>query len=309
MSNPAHIVLSSRSVGQVTLDAAHRFLAWLGAVTLGLMDRISFMISQGNQEMAQMPASSQLGAPAILMAGGLVTLAILFAVMLVRKTPTAASSGPGASSRPEGKPTAHPATQGASTYQPEASAANGTDAASDPRTDPLSEDVPLVTAEVDDLDEEVTLALSTAGSLGSTEGTASQRRARANGRRHTAPRDGSRVMAVTDEQHQDLLKRGRQAGSSFDGNNLHALLEHMRETGIAEPRVLKTVPHLVRIRLIHCRGCSSGAATSAEGIARCPFEEGFLEGAFKQLEGENVVVREIACRQRGDPGCDFEVWF
>lgn len=117
------------------------------------------------------------------------------------------------------------------------------------------------------------------------------------------------MMNVTDDQHQDLLKRGRQAGASFDGNNVHALLEHMRETGIAEPRVLKTVPHLVRIRLVHCRGCTSGSTTSAEGIARCPFEEGFLEGAFKQLEGENVVVREIACRQRGDPGCDFEVWF
>lgn len=311
MSALAPVVLTSQGVGQVTLDAARRFFAWLGAVTLGLVERASVMIGQGNAEMAQIETTSQFGAPAILMAGGLATLAVLFAIMLVRKNPATASTGPPGASHGAG-PAATQAAGGpreATTTPQTAAAVEPADRASGhPAARTSDGEVPVMTAEVDDTDEEVTLALSTAGSLGTSNGGSSQR-SKGNGRAAMVDQGSSRVLAASNAEHQELLKRGRQAGAGFDGDTLHQLMEHMRETGLAEPRLLKTVPHLVRLRLIHCRGCTAGSETNVEGVARCPFEEGFLEGAFKQIEGDDVVVREIACRQRGDPGCDFEVWF
>ncbi len=309
MSTPASLLVTDGSLGQVTLESAHRFFAWLGAVTLNLFDQAALMLAQGNQEMAQVEASSEFGAPAILMAGGLATLSILFAVMLVRKTPPATSSGPSGGSHPSSAPVAQASGPPQAVSAPEAPAAPEAASADErPAPDPKDPDVPVVTAEVDETDEEVTLALSTAGSLGTTQ-TASSRRSSSNGHRGSVDDRSSRVLASGNAEHQDLLKRGRRAGAGFNGTTMDDLMEHMRETGIAEPRVLKTVPHLVRIRLVHCRGCTSGSETSAEGVKRCPFEEGFLEGAFQQLKGKDVVVRETACRQRGDPGCDFEVWF
>lgn len=315
MTPGPHAVLASTGTGAAALDTLNRFLAWLGELTLGLIGSVSTMISQGNQEMAEVPASSQLGAPAILMAGGLVTLSILFAVMLVRKNPAPVAHGKPTQSPQESTsgPHAHPTSQdaggqGSSTSQTSRSAGGRAPQPVDAPVAAGTVEAEAAAGQGDDADEEIALTMSTAGSLGPLD----RGDARSNGmvtHRGGADDRASRVLAVDNREHQDLLQRGRQAGARFDGNNVHALLEHMRETGIAEPRVLKTVPHLVRVRLVHCRGCTSGSDGNVEGVARCPFEEGFLEGAFKQIEGEDVVVREIACRQRGDPGCDFEVWF
>lgn len=308
---------TSLGAGLVTWDRIIHGLAWLGDLVIDTATRLAWMVHQtANQaQTSPVPANGGLDAPAILMAGGLATLAVLFAVIVVRRSPTPTRAGGGtdapASTRGPGART----TSGLPTPDQDGQATGADVPASDHR--------PAGPQGQKEGDADLPLAVLASGSLRAGRGAlphdqGPQAHPTSN---HGASTDGSapgrpaqaqaspRAVAIRDPAHRDHLERGRKAGSRFDGDSLHALLEHLSDTGIGEPRVLQRVPHLLRIRLSHCRGCSSHASSTSPGSAGCPFEEGFLEAAFAQLEGDEVVVRETACGRQGDPGCDFEIWF
>lgn len=95
--------------------------------------------------------------------------------------------------------------------------------------------------------------------------------------------------------------RGRTAGAAVRADDLDGVFDLMVETELGEPRVLRCMPNLLKVRLHGCRGCSGQADV-------CAFECGFLEAAFTRLFRKSVVVHEVRCRGRGAEACDFEVW-
>ena len=97
------------------------------------------------------------------------------------------------------------------------------------------------------------------------------------------------------------FERGRTAGGAVKADELDDVLDTMVSTELGEPRVLRAMPNVLRLRLHACRGCAGEADV-------CAFECGFLEAAFARLHKRSVVVHEVRCRGRGADACDFEVW-
>lgn len=305
MTAALHGVLASRGAAEI-IQAA---LARLGTVVLDLLVLLDRAWSGGSAEVANAEASGASGlvTPAVLMAGGLATLAVLFTLMLLREPSSThrterakpAGAAPGGHTPPPaaGQRSAPP-TEAGDLHQAR-------------RAEP--EHLPFAYVEqVDELGEEeaeITLSLSSAGALSSSVSEHPNRSQARNGTRvPKGTASSSRGRSVRHPGHREQLDRGRRAGARFSGSSVHELLEHITETGLGEPRVLQQVPHLIRLRLVHCRGCTSGAPGQDHAVNGCPFEEGFLEAAFGHLHEGDIVVREIACTQRGDPGCDFEIW-
>jgi predicted hydrocarbon binding protein len=80
---------------------------------------------------------------------------------------------------------------------------------------------------------------------------------------------------------------------------------------VGQPRIVRSIPNLMRLRLDGCRGCAEAARQepSAPGIDGCAFECGLLETSLSKLLRSEVIVHEVTCRGRGAPACDFEVWY
>lgn len=103
------------------------------------------------------------------------------------------------------------------------------------------------------------------------------------------------------------FERGRAAGSRVDAAGLDAVLDRMVEMELGEPRVERSLPSFLKLRLHGCRGCGrQGASGPVEG---CAFECGFLESALTRALGRSAVAHEVRCRTAGAPACEFEVWF
>lgn len=97
--------------------------------------------------------------------------------------------------------------------------------------------------------------------------------------------------------------RGHAAGRRVPAFTLDELFDRMVETELGEPRVVRSMPNFMRLRLHACRGCSGVHAEDG-----CAFECGFLEAGIGRVLGREVLVHEIACRAKGSPACEFEVW-
>lgn len=98
--------------------------------------------------------------------------------------------------------------------------------------------------------------------------------------------------------------RGRTAGSALPAKGLDDVLEFMMQSQLGEPRILRSMPNLLRLRLHACKGCAGGRELDG-----CAFEAGFIESSFSKAFGKTVIVHEVRCRGRGDAACDFEVWY
>lgn len=107
------------------------------------------------------------------------------------------------------------------------------------------------------------------------------------------------------------FERGRVAGARIDAPALDDLLDYMVEAEVGQPRVVRSIPNLMRLCLHECRGCGDAArqGPSAGGVDGCAFECGFLESSLSKLLRREVLVHEVACRGRGASTCDFEVWY
>lgn len=83
----------------------------------------------------------------------------------------------------------------------------------------------------------------------------------------------------------------------------HALA-HVVELQLGEPRILRTLRGMSRIRLYRCRGCEPDVADKQAG---CTFERQGLQKAFRAKVNAAATVREVRCRTRGAEVCEFEV--
>jgi hypothetical protein len=106
------------------------------------------------------------------------------------------------------------------------------------------------------------------------------------------------------------FRRGRVAGARIDAPTLDDLLDYVVAAEIGRPRILRSIPNLMRLRLDGCRGCADAArhGPAAPGVDGCAFECGLLESSLSRLLRRDVLVHEVACRGRGAAACDFEVW-
>lgn len=115
-----------------------------------------------------------------------------------------------------------------------------------------------------------------------------------------APRGASAYRGPREEE----FARGYEVGRRLPVFTLEGLFDAMVETEVGEPRVLRSMPNFMRVRLHACRGCS-GAGVARDG---CAFERGFLEAGLGRVLGREALVHEVACQARGAPACEFEVW-
>lgn len=102
--------------------------------------------------------------------------------------------------------------------------------------------------------------------------------------------------------------RGRNAGHRAEVRDVDEVLDRLLEADLGQPRILRVLRNLLVVRLYACRGCGANGSGPDAQPAGCPFECGFLEGAFANLLGSKVMVRETTCRGRGRSQCEFEVW-
>lgn len=107
------------------------------------------------------------------------------------------------------------------------------------------------------------------------------------------------------------FKRGRVAGARIEAEAIDDLLDYVASAEMGQPRVFRSIPNLMRLRLDGCRGCAEAAVQgpSTAGVDGCAFECGFLEASLSKLLRSEVIVHEVACRGRGAAACDFEVWY
>lgn len=99
------------------------------------------------------------------------------------------------------------------------------------------------------------------------------------------------------------FERGHAAGRRIPAYTLDDLFDHMVETELGEPRVVRSMPNFMRLQVHACRGCAGVHVEDG-----CAFECGFLEAGIGRVLGREVLVHEIACRAKGSPACEFEVW-
>jgi hypothetical protein len=83
-------------------------------------------------------------------------------------------------------------------------------------------------------------------------------------------------------------------------------LDRIVYEGLGEPRILRRLPNAFHLRLLRCRECASHSAR-ADPEGECHAGRVRILEACRAIYGEAVRVHEIACRQRGNPDCDFEV--
>lgn len=85
-------------------------------------------------------------------------------------------------------------------------------------------------------------------------------------------------------------------------------LDAVVQRGTGEPRLLRYHDRYALVRMLRCHGCETlpkgGNPNDAEG---CRFEADYLADAFATTFAARATVREIGCRRRGQPWCDFEV--
>ena len=107
------------------------------------------------------------------------------------------------------------------------------------------------------------------------------------------------------------FERGRVAGARIGAPSIDDLLDYMVEAEVGQPRIVRSIPNLMRLRLHECRGCGDAVRqdASAAGVQGCAFECGFLESSLSGLLRSEVIVHEVTCRGRGATTCDFEVWY
>src|SRR5688500_5824578 len=72
--------------------------------------------------------------------------------------------------------------------------------------------------------------------------------------------------------------RGRCAGERVEAASMDGVFDQMVAAQLGEPRIVRSLPTLVRVRLHACRGC--GRPDHAEH--GCAFETGFLEAALSR---------------------------
>lgn len=121
---------------------------------------------------------------------------------------------------------------------------------------------------------------------------------------HTALRlaDARGALAYRGPRDEEF-ERGHAAGRRVPAFTLDELFDRMVETELGEPRVLRSMPNFLRLRLHACRGCAGVHVEDG-----CAFECGFLEAGLGRVFGRDVLVHEIACRAKGAAACEFEVW-
>lgn len=129
----------------------------------------------------------------------------------------------------------------------------------------------------------------------------------------TAPRVScmpARPVAYRGPRDEEF-RRGRLAGARMGAQTVDELMDRLVETEMGEPRILRSLPNLMRVQLQGCRGCGASVvrATTKDGVGGCAFECGLLEGALEDVLGVRVVVHEVACRGQGAAACEFEVWY
>jgi len=104
------------------------------------------------------------------------------------------------------------------------------------------------------------------------------------------------------------FERGRAAGARVTAKSLDDVLDRMLETEMGEPRIVRSLPSFLKLRLHACRGCGR-EGVSGSGVDGCAFECGFIESALTRVLGRSAVAHEVRCRNTGAAACEFEVWF
>lgn len=104
------------------------------------------------------------------------------------------------------------------------------------------------------------------------------------------------------------FERGRAAGARVAVKSLDDVLDRMVETDMGEPRIVRSLPSFLKLRLHACRGCGR-EGVSGPGVEGCAFECGFIESALTRALGRSAVAHEVHCRNAGAAACEFEVWF
>jgi hypothetical protein len=99
--------------------------------------------------------------------------------------------------------------------------------------------------------------------------------------------------------------RGRATGDRVEAETMDDVFDQMVVAQLGEPRIVRALPTLLRVRLHACRGCGR-PGDAAHG---CAFETGFLEGALSRALKRSAVAHEVRCRGSGAPACEFEVWY